>query len=87
MLEDYRNIPMVVMDWGAARGDFTDTIIDNAFEGGYLAGRYLIERGHRDIGAIPGQLSRNTGGGRHRGFYEGAAGSAYRDSRRVDRPG
>lgn len=66
MLEDYRNIPMVVMDWGAARGDFTDTIIDNAFEGGYLAGRYLIERGHREIGAIPGQLSRNTGGGRHR---------------------
>ena len=70
MLEDYRNIPMVVMDWGAARGDFTDTIIDNAFEGGYLAGRYLIERGHRDIGAIPGQLSRNTGGGRHRGFMK-----------------
>ncbi|MFI0488839.1 MAG: HTH-type transcriptional repressor PurR [Yersinia sp. (in: enterobacteria)] len=70
MLEGYRNIPMVVMDWGTARGDFTDTIIDNAFEGGYLAGRYLIERGHRAIGAIPGQLSRNTGGGRHQGFVK-----------------
>lgn len=68
MLEEYRNIPMVIMDWGSPRGDFTDTIIDNAFKGGYLAGRYLIERGHRDIGAIPGQLSRNTGGGRHQGF-------------------
>lgn len=68
MLENHRHIPMVVMDWGTARGDFTDTIIDNAFSGGYLAARYLLERGHRDIGAITGQLSRNTGGGRHRGF-------------------
>lgn len=70
MLEENRNIPMVVMDWGASRGDFTDTVQDNAFQGGYLAGRYLIERGHRDIGAIPGQLERNTGGGRHAGFLQ-----------------
>ncbi|AXU95344.1 transcriptional repressor PurR [Erwinia persicina] len=73
MLEDNRNIPMVVMDWGESRGDFTDTVLDNAFEGGYLAGRYLIERGHRDIGAIPGQLERNTGGGRHAGFLKALA--------------
>jgi len=70
MLEENRNIPMVVMDWGESRGDFTDTVLDNAFQGGYLAGRYLIERGHRDIGAIPGQLERNTGGGRHAGFLK-----------------
>ncbi|MFC7777578.1 HTH-type transcriptional repressor PurR [Pantoea sp. GCM10028869] len=70
MLEENRNIPMVVMDWGASRGDFTDTVQDNAFQGGYLAGRYLIERGHRDIGAIPGQMERNTGGGRHAGFLQ-----------------
>ncbi|MDT0174947.1 HTH-type transcriptional repressor PurR [Pantoea sp. RRHST58] len=70
MLEENRNIPMVVMDWGESRGDFTDTVLDNAFQGGYLAGRYLIERGHRDIGAIPGQLERNTGGGRHAGFLQ-----------------
>ena len=68
MLEDYRHIPMAVMDWGDTRRDFTDTIIDNAFAGGYMATRYLLDRGHRDIGAIPGQLSRNTGGGRHRGY-------------------
>lgn len=68
MLEDYRNIPMVVMDWGTSRGDFTDSIIDNSFHGGYLAGRYLIDRGHRDIGAIPGSLERNTGIGRLTGF-------------------
>ncbi len=70
MLEEYRAIPMVVMDWGESRNDFTDSIIDNAFDGGYLAGRYLIERGHRDIGAIPGQLNRNTGGGRFNGFVK-----------------
>ncbi len=81
MLEDHRNIPMVVMDWGESRGDFTDTVLDNAFQGGYLAARYLIERGHRDIGAIPGQLKRNTGGGRHAGFLQGLqeAGITLRD--------
>ncbi|MEM6159468.1 HTH-type transcriptional repressor PurR [Erwinia sp. P6884] len=73
MLEDSRNIPMVVMDWGESRGDFTDTVQDNAFEGGYMVGRYLIDRGHRDIGAIPGQLERNTGGGRHAGFLKALA--------------
>ncbi|MBN3263728.1 HTH-type transcriptional repressor PurR [Pectobacterium brasiliense] len=70
MLEDYRSIPMVVMDWGQMHNDFTDTIIDNAFEGGYMAGRYLIERGHRDIGAIPGTQERNTGSGRYLGFLK-----------------
>ncbi|MGV3344195.1 HTH-type transcriptional repressor PurR [Enterobacteriaceae bacterium LUAb1] len=70
LLEENRHIPMVVMDWGTSRGDFTDTVQDNAFEGGYLAGRYLIERGHRDIGIIPGQLERNTGGGRYTGFLQ-----------------
>ncbi len=68
MLEEYRHIPMVVMDWGEAKADFTDSVIDNAFEGGYMAGRYLIERGHRDIGAIPGSPHRNTGAGRLAGF-------------------
>ncbi|KAA9002051.1 HTH-type transcriptional repressor PurR [Affinibrenneria salicis] len=68
MLEDHRHIPMVVMDWGSAQHDFTDTIIDNAFAGGRMAARYLIERGHRDIGAIPGSQERNTGSGRYQGF-------------------
>jgi LacI family purine nucleotide synthesis repressor len=70
MLEEYRHIPMVVMDWGEARADFTDSVIDNAFEGGYMAGRYLIERGHREIGVIPGPLERNTGAGRLAGFMK-----------------
>ena len=50
---------------------FTDTIIDNAFHGGYIAGRYLIERGHRDIGIIPGPLeSEIPGGGRLQGLFK-----------------
>lgn len=70
MLEEYRHIPMVVMDWGEAKADFTDTVIDNAFEGGYMAGRYLVERGHREIGVIPGPMERNTGAGRLAGFMK-----------------
>lgn len=63
MLEEYRHIPMVVMDWGEAKADFTDTVIDNAFEGGYMAGRYLVERGHREIGVIPAQWNVTPGPG------------------------
>ncbi len=58
------------MDWGEAKADFTDAVIDNAFRGGYIAGRYLIERGHREIGVIPGPLERNTGAGRLAGFMQ-----------------
>ena len=35
-----------------------------------MAGRYLIERGHREIGVIPGPLERNTGAGRLAGFMK-----------------
>ena len=86
MLEEYRHIPMVVMDWGEARADFTDSVIDNAFEGGYMAGRYLIERGHREIGVIPGPLERNTGAGRGR-FYESDGRSANHRAGKLDRAG
>lgn len=55
---------------GEAKADFTDAVIDNAFRGGYIAGRYLIERGHREIGVIPGPLERNTGAGRLAGFMQ-----------------
>lgn len=70
ILEEYRQLPMVVMDWGNSQADFTDTIEDNAFAGGHMAARYLIERGHRDIGCIPGQIERHTGGGRLAGFMK-----------------
>jgi LacI family purine nucleotide synthesis repressor len=50
------------MDWGEAKADFTDTVIDNAFAGGYMAGRYLIERAIARL-ALSGPLERNTGAG------------------------
>ncbi len=73
ILNDYRQIPMVVMDWTEDQDTSTDRIIDNAVLGGLMATRYLIERGHRDIATIPGQLARNTGGGRHRGYLQALA--------------
>ncbi len=75
MLEEYRHIPMVVMDWGEAKADFTDAVIDNAFRGGYIAGRYLIERGHREIGVIGSagtQHRRGATGRLHAGDERGA---------------
>ena len=51
--------PMVVMDWGEARKT-SPTASSIMVRRRYMAGRYLIERGHRDIGVIPGQLARNT---------------------------
>lgn len=72
-LEQYHEIPMVVLDWGQRQRSFTDIVVDNAFQGGYLAGQYLIARGHRDIGVIPGQPERNTGQGRYRGFVQALA--------------
>ncbi len=35
-----------------------------------MAGLYLFERGHREIGVIPGPLERNTGAGRLAGFMK-----------------
>ncbi|VTM63012.1 purine nucleotide synthesis repressor [Klebsiella pneumoniae] len=84
MLEEYRHIPMVVMDWGEAKADFTDAVIDNAFQGGYIAGRYLIERGHREIGVIPGPLERNTGAGRLGRLHAGDERGAYQRAGKLD---
>ncbi|GKX61881.1 HTH-type transcriptional repressor PurR [Pragia fontium] len=67
LLQEYPHIPMMVMDWGK-HSDFTDNIEDNGFQGGYLATRYLIDRGHREIATITGQLNEFTGRERHKGF-------------------
>lgn len=79
MLEEYRHIPMVVMDWGEAKADFTDTVIDNAFAGGYMAGRYLVERGHRDMPA--GAQHRRGPAGR---LYESHGGGADQRAGQLD---
>lgn len=69
LLQSYENIPMMIMDWGKS-SDFTDNIEDNGFHGAYMAVKYLIERGHRDIGTITGQLNEHTGRERQKGFLQ-----------------
>lgn len=83
MLEEYRHIPMVVMDWGEAKADFTDTVIDNAFAGGYMAGRYLVERppGYRRYSRPAGAQHRRGAAGR---LYESHGGGADQRAGQLD---
>ncbi|RRA45255.1 substrate-binding domain-containing protein [Cronobacter sakazakii] len=62
-------LPLVVVSQSPVEEKRNSVVRDNRQAGG-LAGRYLIERGHRDIGVIPGQLERNTGVGRFSGFMK-----------------
>lgn len=66
LLHSFENIPMVVMDWGP--NVHTDIILDNSFDGGYLATKYLIENGHKYIGIIAGELTKTTAKTRYEGF-------------------
>ncbi len=59
LLRSYQHVPQVVMDWGG-RCDFANVINDNVRTGAYLAGKYLVEQGHRDIACITGQLAKQT---------------------------
>ena len=61
------NVPMVVMDWGVHDGK-SDRILDNSVEGGYLATRHLIEKGHKAIGVIAGSLEKTISKLRLEGF-------------------
>lgn len=67
VFELYPNIPTVVMDWGETH--FTsDKINDNSKHGGYLAGKYLIENGHKRIGCITGPMHHHQAKIRYQGF-------------------
>ena len=66
LLHSFENIPMVVMDWGP--NVHTDIILDNSFDGGYLATKHLIENGHKYIGIIAGELTKTTAKTRYEGF-------------------
>ena len=66
LLHSVENIPMVVMDWGP--NVHTDIILDNSFDGGYLATKHLIENGHKYIGIIAGELTKTTAKTRYEGF-------------------
>lgn len=69
LLKGFSDIPMVVMDWGPLNPN-TDRILDNSFEGGYLAGKYLVENGHKEIGYLSAELSKTTARKRYEGFLK-----------------
>ncbi|MGB2079213.1 MAG: HTH-type transcriptional repressor PurR [Vibrio sp.] len=57
MLDAQPDIPKVVMDWGPESSK-ADKIVDNSEEGGYLATKYLIEKGHTKIACLSGHLDK-----------------------------
>ncbi|NAW66033.1 substrate-binding domain-containing protein [Photobacterium halotolerans] len=67
VFERYPDIPVVVMDWGPM-SFASDKIQDNSYQGGYLAARYLIDCGHREIGCITGPLMKHQAQFRYEGF-------------------
>jgi LacI family purine nucleotide synthesis repressor len=72
MLEAYGDIPKVIMDWGP-KSSQADKIIDNSEAGGYLATKYLIDRGHHAIACLSGQLSKAACQERIQGFRRAMA--------------
>lgn len=67
IFDRYPDIPTVVMDWGETSFP-SDKIKDNSERGGYIAARYLIDNGHRDIACITGPLDRHQAQTRYAGF-------------------
>lgn len=57
MLDRHSDIPKVIMDWGPQSSQ-ADKIIDNSEEGGYLATKFLISKGHKDIACLSGHLEK-----------------------------
>ena len=67
VFERYPDIPVVVMDWGPML--FTsDKIQDTSLRGGYLAAKYLIDCGHKEVGCITGPLIKHQAQMRYEGY-------------------
>lgn len=62
-------VPMVVMDWGP-NDQQSDRIIDHGFDGGYMATRYLIENGHRNIAILAGDMFKTIAKSRFDGYVK-----------------
>jgi LacI family transcriptional regulator len=60
-------VPVVVVDRDPAPPEASQVLVAND-AGGYAAGRYLVELGHRRIGCIGGPSDTNPSWGRVRGF-------------------
>lgn len=69
LLKSLSDLPMVVMDWGPVNPN-TDRILDNSFEGGYLAGKHLVDNGHKDIAYLSAELKKTTARKRYEGFLK-----------------
>lgn len=69
LLQQHAQIPLVMLDWSRDNA-FADIIHDNAQIGGYLAGKYLVEQGHKDVACITGHLHKGTSQLRLGGFVK-----------------
>ncbi|WKE65825.1 substrate-binding domain-containing protein [Gallaecimonas kandeliae] len=58
LLGTHPELPQVLMEWGDTQGDIY-RIQDNAEQGGYLATRHLIDKGHKAIGCITGPADKS----------------------------
>ncbi|MDN2482758.1 HTH-type transcriptional repressor PurR [Vibrio agarivorans] len=67
MLNGHPDIPKVIMDWGPETSQ-ADKIIDNSEEGGYLATKYLIDNGHKNIACLSGHFEKAACKERINGF-------------------
>ncbi|MGL5335087.1 MAG: substrate-binding domain-containing protein [Enterovibrio sp.] len=67
VFDRYPDIPIVVMDWGPVLFS-SDKIQDNSLQGGYMAAKYLIDCGHKDIGCITGPLDHHQAQMRYAGY-------------------
>ncbi|ACS80604.1 substrate-binding domain-containing protein [Maridesulfovibrio salexigens] len=69
LIEAERSVPIVVFDWGP-ESDNVDRIYDNSLSGARLATKYLIAKGHTDIGCIAGPQDRRSAKERLEGYRQ-----------------
>jgi LacI family transcriptional regulator len=65
-------VPCVVIDRDLGTMPIDQVLIDN-HQGGYLAGKYLVDLGHRDIACIAGPTDTTPSAGRFAGFNQALA--------------
>ncbi|GJH42912.1 substrate-binding domain-containing protein [Pasteurella canis] len=66
------NLPFVIMDWWPTE-ESADKIFENSEYGGYLATKALIDKGHRHIAIITGNLKKSLAHNRLNGYKRALA--------------
>ncbi|WP_421902616.1 substrate-binding domain-containing protein [Maridesulfovibrio sp.] len=69
LIEAERSVPIVVFDWGPESAN-VDRIYDNSLSGARLATKYLIAKGHTNIGCIVGPQDRRSAKERLEGYRQ-----------------